>query len=105
MIGSDSGIMESLDYKQVFNANDPSVKNDMYQIIMDYLYKEKLYSTAVIFQDEANMRSNEASAKRSTLKLNRLHTLLHYYKLRSHTSRLKKLIINGDWDMVMKVSR
>jgi len=64
MSAEDLGMIESIDYKRVFNANDPGVKNDMYQIIMDYLYKEKLYSTAVIFQDEANMRSNEASTKR-----------------------------------------
>jgi len=64
MSADELGMIESIDYKRVFDANDPGVKNDMYQIIMDYLYKEKMYSTAVIFQDEANMRSNEASAKR-----------------------------------------
>jgi len=50
--------------KPPFDPNDINIKKEMYQLVIDFLYSERMFSTAVVFQDECNMRSFEISTKR-----------------------------------------
>eukprot|EP01041_Mallomonas_annulata_P009082 gene9082-18819_t len=70
----------TIDISKVFDSSDPNIKCDIYRIIIDYLTEERLFTTAGVFQDEANMRFSETATKRA------------------HIGRIRKLIINGEWN-------
>ncbi len=64
--------------------NNPSQQqqqqsNEVLSLIIGYLLEQKLFSSAVTLKDEANININDSLSKLSQL------------------SRIKKLIINGDW--------
>ena len=60
-------------------AHSPVQTKEVLSLIIGYLLEQKLFSSAITLKDEANININDSLSKLSQL------------------SRIKKLIINGDW--------
>jgi COMPASS component SWD3 len=71
--------------KNVLDVDDPVVKNEIIQIIIQYLQDEGYLGSALILQDEANVKMKNTSSKRSQLR------------------RIKRAIMSGEWDEVATI--
>lgn len=64
----------------VFDPDETSVKNELIQVIVQYLQDEGYQASSLIVQDEANVKLRNTSNKRSQLR------------------RIRRAIMNGEWD-------
>lgn len=69
----------------LFDPNDPTVKHDIVQTVIQYLQDEGYAGSAMVVQDEANVKAKNIAAKRSQLR------------------RMKRAIIDGDWPEVERL--
>jgi COMPASS component SWD3 len=63
----------------VFDPGDPAVKNEIVQVIVQYLQDEGYVASSLIVQDEANVKLKNTSNKRSALR------------------RIRRAIMNAEW--------
>ncbi|CAM9753354.1 unnamed protein product, partial [Discosporangium mesarthrocarpum] len=63
------------------DPSDPQIKQDVLSMMVQYLRNEKLFMSAVVIQDEANMKTAEQQARRAQGK------------------RLRKSTLEGDWTL------
>lgn len=68
--------------RDVFDYSDPGIKNELIQVIVQYLQDEGYVSSSLIVQDEANLKLKNTSNKRSQLR------------------RIKRAIMSGEWTEV-----
>ncbi|CAM9546523.1 unnamed protein product [Choristocarpus tenellus] len=61
------------------DPSDPQIKQDLLSLIVQYLRDQKLFMSAVVIQDEANLKTAEQQARRAQGK------------------RLRKSTLEGDW--------
>jgi COMPASS component SWD3 len=71
--------------RRVFNPDDPSVKNEIIQIIVQYLQDEGYLGSSVVIQDEANVMIKNIANKRSQLR------------------RIKRALLSGEWAEVENI--
>lgn len=76
-----SAILDQL----LFDSNDPNVKNDILQTVIQYLQDEGYHGSAMVIQDEANVKAKNFTAKRSQVR------------------RMKRAIVDGDWPEVERL--
>lgn len=69
----------------VFDADAVSVKNELIQVIVQYLQDEGYQASSLVVQDEANVKLRNAANKRSQLR------------------RIRRAIMNGEWDDVESI--
>lgn len=77
--GSSCGALELVNDRAVFDASDASVKNEIIQVIVQYLQDEGFVASSLIVQDEANVKMKNTSNKRSQLR------------------RIRRAIMNAEW--------
>lgn len=66
----------------IFDAGDVAVKHDILQVVIQYLQDEGYHGSALVVQDEANVKAKHLQSKRSQLR------------------RMKRAILDGDWSEV-----
>jgi hypothetical protein len=66
------------------NGDDPQIKQEILQLIVQYLYDEGYAASVTTVQDEANVRRLEAQ------------------RLRPAIRRLRRAVLEGDWPEVEK---
>eukprot|EP00178_Gracilaria_changii_P010664 TRINITY_DN309_c0_g1_i1.p1 TRINITY_DN309_c0_g1~~TRINITY_DN309_c0_g1_i1.p1 ORF type:complete len:600 (+),score=94.93 TRINITY_DN309_c0_g1_i1:58-1800(+) len=66
----------------VFDAEDPNIKLDIVQTIIQYLHDEGYHDSSTAVQDETNVKIKDAASKRAQLR------------------RMKSAILEGDWQEV-----
>ncbi|KAI8371348.1 WD40-repeat-containing domain protein [Radiomyces spectabilis] len=71
--------------EDIFNANDPRIKEDIIGIIMQYLADEGYHASQSVLYDETNVKWKEREERIVEVK------------------RLKKAILDGDWQEVEKL--
>ncbi|KAI7862456.1 WD40-repeat-containing domain protein [Spinellus fusiger] len=71
--------------EDIFNANDPRIKEDIIGIIMQYLQDEGYHTAQAVLYDETNVKWKEREERTVEAK------------------RLKKAILDGDWQEVEKL--
>ncbi|KAG0171159.1 hypothetical protein DFQ30_001382 [Apophysomyces sp. BC1015] len=71
--------------EDIFNANDPQIKEDIISIIMQYLADEGYHASQSVLYDEANVKWKEREERTVEVK------------------RVKKSILDGDWQEVEKL--
>jgi COMPASS component SWD3 len=71
--------------KNVLDVDDPVVKNEIIQVIIQYLQDEGYMGSALIVQDEANVKMKNTSSKRSQLR------------------RIKRAVMSGEWEEVENI--
>ncbi|KAI9030913.1 WD40-repeat-containing domain protein [Phycomyces nitens] len=71
--------------EDIFNANDPRIKEDINSIIMQYLSDEGYHASQAVLYDETNVKWKEREERTVEAK------------------RLKKAILDGDWQEVEKL--
>ncbi|CDS02671.1 hypothetical protein LRAMOSA00076 [Lichtheimia ramosa] len=71
--------------EDIFNANDPRIKEDILGIIMQYLADEGFHASQAVLYDETNVKWKEREERTIEVK------------------RLKKAILDGDWQEVEKL--
>ena len=69
----------------IFDPNDPNVKHDIIRTIIQFLQDEGYYGSSMVVQDETNVKMKNAASKRSQLK------------------RMKRAILDGDWQEVERL--
>ncbi|KAF2068728.1 hypothetical protein CYY_009949 [Polysphondylium violaceum] len=74
-----------LEDNEIFDPNDPQIKEDIIRMIIQYLQDEGYTSSLLTVQDEANVKFSE-----------------HVYKI-SQMKKMKKAILEGDWNEVEKL--
>ncbi|CAM9749876.1 unnamed protein product, partial [Ascophyllum nodosum] len=67
------------------DPSDPQIKQDVLAMMVQYLRSEKLFMSAVVIQDEANMKTTEQQTRRAQGK------------------RLRKAALEGDWHLVVSL--
>jgi len=72
--------------KDTFDSHDPRMKEDIVRIVIQYLQDEGYTASMMTLQDEANVKAGEHEARRRQMR------------------RMKKLIMEGDWQEVEKLS-
>ncbi|KAI8640990.1 WD40-repeat-containing domain protein [Parasitella parasitica] len=82
-IGMQSSHIQPTD--DIFNANDPHIKEDIIAIIMQYLQDEGYHASQSVLCDETNVKWKEREERTLEVK------------------RLKKAILDGDWQEVEKL--
>ncbi|ORY96519.1 WD40-repeat-containing domain protein [Syncephalastrum racemosum] len=70
----------------IFNAKDPRIKEDIMGMIMQYLADEGFHASQAVLSDETNVKWKEREERTVEIK------------------RLKKAILDGDWQEVEKLS-
>lgn len=71
--------------RSIFNPDDPQVKHDIIQTIIQYLQDEGYHGSSMVVQDETNVKMRNAANKNSQLR------------------RMKRAIIDGDWQEVERL--
>lgn len=71
--------------RTLFDADDPNVKHDIIQTVIQYLQDEGYNWSAMVVQDEANVKAKNIASKRSQLR------------------RMKRAILDGDWPEVERL--
>ncbi|ORE10923.1 WD40 repeat-like protein [Rhizopus microsporus var. microsporus] len=71
--------------EDIFNANDPQIKEDIIAIILQYLQDEGYHLSHSVLYDETNVKWKEREERTMEIK------------------RLKKAILDGDWPEVEKL--
>lgn len=71
--------------EDIFNSNDPRIKEDILAIIMQYLQDEGYHASQSVLYDETNVKWKEREERTIEVK------------------RLKKAILDGDWQEVEKL--
>ncbi|KAI9323883.1 WD40-repeat-containing domain protein [Dichotomocladium elegans] len=71
--------------EDIFNANDPRIKEDILGIIMQYLADEGFHASQAVLYDETNVKWKEREERTIEVK------------------RLRKAILDGDWQEVEKL--
>lgn len=71
--------------KSIFDPTDPNVKHDILQTIIQYLQDEGYNGSAMVIQDEANVKAKNVASKRSQMR------------------RMKRAILDGDWSEVERL--
>ncbi|KAN0036022.1 hypothetical protein ACTA71_005320 [Dictyostelium dimigraforme] len=74
------------DNTDIFDPSEPQIKEDIIRMIIQYLQDEGYTASLMTVQDEANVKFNEQVYKISQLK------------------KMKKLILEGDWNEVEKLT-
>lgn len=69
----------------LFDPNDSNVKNDILQTVIQYLQDEGYHGSAMVVQDEANVKAKNFTTKRSQVR------------------RMKRAIVDGDWPEVERL--
>lgn len=71
--------------RTIFDPDDPNVKHDIIQTLIQYLQDEGYHGSAMVVQDEANVKAKNIASKRSQLR------------------RMKRAILDGDWPEVERL--
>lgn len=71
--------------QSIFDPNDPDVKHDIIQTIVQYLQDEGYHGSSMVVQDETNVKIRNAANRRSQMK------------------RMKRAILDGDWPEVERL--
>ncbi|KAM9964460.1 hypothetical protein ACTFIW_004224 [Dictyostelium discoideum] len=74
------------DNTDIFDPNEPQIKEDIIRMIIQYLQDEGYTASLLTVQDEANVKFNE-----------------HVYKI-AQMKKMKKAILEGDWNEVEKLT-
>ncbi|KAN0027026.1 hypothetical protein ACTFIU_009706 [Dictyostelium citrinum] len=74
------------DNTDIFDPNEPQIKEDIIRMIIQYLQDEGYTASLLTVQDEANVKFNE-----------------HVYKI-TQMKKMKKAILEGDWNEVEKLT-
>ncbi|KYR00548.1 hypothetical protein DLAC_02562 [Tieghemostelium lacteum] len=73
------------DEHKIFDSEEPQIKEDIIRMIIQYLQDEGYTASLLTIQDEANVKFSE-----------------HVYKI-SQMKKMKKVILEGDWNEVEKL--
>ncbi|CAN0111977.1 unnamed protein product, partial [Phaeothamnion confervicola] len=71
--------------ESALEPSSPQIRLDLLRMIVQYLHDERFFTSAMVVQDEANMRTTEQQARRAQSK------------------RLRKAVIEGAWEMAVSL--